>query len=129
MSCVIRKQDFCLCENKGADQLRSNCEADQRLCFRYMDSTIPTHKSLAFFCDCTGRFVSCLVGNPEDWFSHITAQVIEWITTVQYIPHTLNNEKRISSIRKKDCIKITNLKQSVAKGSHSLCSNFTLIKV
>ena len=27
--------------NKGADQLRSNCEADQRLCFRYSDSTIP----------------------------------------------------------------------------------------
>ena len=22
------------CENKGADQLRSNCEADLRLCFR-----------------------------------------------------------------------------------------------
>ena len=28
-------------ENKGADQLRSNCEADQRLCFRYTESTIP----------------------------------------------------------------------------------------
>ena len=28
-------------ENKGADQLRSNCEADQRHCFRYMDSTSP----------------------------------------------------------------------------------------
>ena len=27
--------------NKGADQLRSNREADQRLCFRYIDSTIP----------------------------------------------------------------------------------------
>ena len=27
--------------NKGAGQLRSNCEADQRLCFRYTDSTIP----------------------------------------------------------------------------------------
>ena len=27
------KPDFCLGENKGADQLRSNCEADQRLCF------------------------------------------------------------------------------------------------
>ena len=38
---VMRKLDFCLCENKGADQLRSNCEADQHLCFRYMDSTIP----------------------------------------------------------------------------------------
>ena len=30
-----------MCENKAADQLRSNCAADQRLCFRYMDSTIP----------------------------------------------------------------------------------------
>ena len=28
-------------EKKGADQLRSNCEADQRLCFRYTDSIIP----------------------------------------------------------------------------------------
>ena len=28
-------------ENKGADQLRGNREADQRLCFRYSDSTIP----------------------------------------------------------------------------------------
>ena len=36
----MRKADFCTCENKGADQLRSNCEADQRLCFRCTDSTI-----------------------------------------------------------------------------------------
>ena len=41
MSRVRRKLDFCLCENKGADQLCSNCTADQRLCFRYSDSTIP----------------------------------------------------------------------------------------
>ena len=41
MSCVVRKRDYCLCENKGADQLRGNREADQRLCFRYSDSTIP----------------------------------------------------------------------------------------
>ena len=41
MSRVVRKQTFCLCENKGADQLRGNREADQRLCFRYLDSTIP----------------------------------------------------------------------------------------
>ena len=40
MSRIVRKPDFCLGENKGADQLRSNCEADQRLCFRYTDSTI-----------------------------------------------------------------------------------------
>ena len=31
---------ICLCENKGADQLRSNCEADQHICFHCRDSTI-----------------------------------------------------------------------------------------
>ena len=41
MSLVMRKPDFCICENKDADQLRSNCAADQRLCFHYTDSTIP----------------------------------------------------------------------------------------
>ena len=53
-------------ENKGADQLRGSREADQRLCFRYSDSTIPllqNFKLLALFCDCTGRFVSDLFGN------------------------------------------------------------------
>ena len=37
----MRKPDFCICENKDADQLRGNHEADQRRCFRYIDSTIP----------------------------------------------------------------------------------------
>ena len=37
----MRKPTFCICENKGADQLRSNCAADQSLCFRFKDSTIP----------------------------------------------------------------------------------------
>ena len=41
MSRVVRKPAFCICENKDADQLRGNREADQRLCFRYIDSTIP----------------------------------------------------------------------------------------
>ena len=35
------KTGFCICENKAADQLCGNRTADQRLCFRYMDSTIP----------------------------------------------------------------------------------------
>ena len=35
------KPTICIGENKDADQLRGNHEADQRLCFRYMDSTIP----------------------------------------------------------------------------------------
>ena len=37
----MRKQTFRICENEDADQLRGNREADQRLCFRYTDSTIP----------------------------------------------------------------------------------------
>ena len=35
------KTGFCICKNKDADQLRGNLEADQGLCFRYIDSTIP----------------------------------------------------------------------------------------
>ena len=41
LSRVKRKPDLCLCENKDADQLCSNCTADQRLYFRYTDSTTP----------------------------------------------------------------------------------------
>ena len=41
MSLVMRKPAFLLCENKDADQLHDNREADQRFCFRYTDSTIP----------------------------------------------------------------------------------------
>ena len=41
MSLRMRKPTICIGENKDADQLRSYCEADQRLYFRYLDSTIP----------------------------------------------------------------------------------------
>ena len=59
---------ICIGENKDADQLRGNREADQRLCFRYSDSTIPLLlkseiKLVALFRACTGRFVSDLFGN------------------------------------------------------------------
>ena len=41
MSRLMGKPTICIGENKDADQLRGNREADQRLCFRYPDSTIP----------------------------------------------------------------------------------------
>ena len=50
-------------ENKGTDQLRSNCEADQRLCFRYSDSKIP----LPLKSDC--------------WFSHEAAHLCQLFPT------------------------------------------------
>ena len=37
----MRKPAFCICENKGSDQLRADREADQSLCLRFTDSTIP----------------------------------------------------------------------------------------
>ena len=54
------REKTCICENK---------DADQRLCFRNTDSTIPllskiqNFLSLATFCDSTVRFVSDLFGN------------------------------------------------------------------
>ena len=45
------KPTTCIGENKDADQLRGNREADQHLCFRYSDSTIlplPIRKILSF---------------------------------------------------------------------------------
>ena len=41
LSHLMGKPTICIGENKDADQLRGNHEADQRLCFRYSDSTIP----------------------------------------------------------------------------------------
>ena len=41
MSHLVGKPTICIGENKDADQLRGNREADQRLCFHYSDSTIP----------------------------------------------------------------------------------------
>ena len=38
---VLRKPAFCICKNKDTDQLLSNRSADQRLCFCYIDCTIP----------------------------------------------------------------------------------------
>ena len=36
----MSKPAFCICKNKGADQLRDNHAADQHLCFRFIDSAI-----------------------------------------------------------------------------------------
>ena len=72
-----KNRPFAYAQNKDADQLRGDREADQRLCLCYTDSIIPLQmyflnpnfKPLGIFCDCTAPFVSDLVGNPEDRFS------------------------------------------------------------
>ena len=67
MSLVVRKLAFCICENKDADQLRGNCEADHCLCFSYIDSTIPLLPIYE---------ISSLLLPSEDRFSHNEAQIV-----------------------------------------------------
>ena len=77
----MRKPAFCICENKDADQLRGNREADQRLCFRYIDSTIPLlpkSEISSLQLSCVAVQPGC-VGpdrNPEDRFSHNLTRLI-----------------------------------------------------
>ena len=74
---VMRKQTFCICRNKGAHQ--------QRLCFRYTDSTLPLlskskTSSLEPFCACTARSVSDLFGN------HVAGFLITRLTWKMLVP-------------------------------------------
>ena len=82
MSCHMGKPTICICENKGADQLRGNREADQRLCCRYSDSTIPLllkseiQAYSSFLCLCS----SVCVGpgrKPHCWFSYEAAHIVK----------------------------------------------------
>ena len=50
----MSKLTFGLCENKGADQLHSNCKADQHLCFYNTDNTIPPLPNYKISLVCVG---------------------------------------------------------------------------
>ena len=85
MSLIMRKPAFCICENKDADQLRGNHEGDQRLCFRYTDSTIPLH----FKSEISSLLPSSVAARPglcgtwsetqKDRFSHNEAKIYPYI--------------------------------------------------
>ena len=60
MSRVVRKAVFCICKNKDTDQLRGSHKADQLLCFRYIDSTIP----LLPIYEISSPWLSCVVVQP-----------------------------------------------------------------
>ena len=75
----MRKPTFCICENKGKDQLRSYCEADLRLCFCFMDSTIDLlskSKISRLYPSSVLNVQLSLFGpvqRPQCWFSHVVA--------------------------------------------------------
>ena len=82
MSHTMRNTTICMWENKGADQLRGNHEADQRLCFRYTDSTFLfflnpkfqiSRLLLSLYCSvCVGP-----VRKQHCWFSHVAVHMLD----------------------------------------------------
>ena len=97
----MRKPTISIGENKSADQLRGNREADQRLCFRYTDSTLflfylnpKFQASSSFMClyrpVCVGP-----VRQPHCWFSHEAAHILEisLITHIQGEGYTSDREE------------------------------------
>ena len=69
-SIIRRKLVFCICKNKGTDQLRGNHTADQRLCFDSPISLLPRSEISSLVAVQPG--LSILVGNPKDRLSHDT---------------------------------------------------------
>ena len=61
----MREPTFCICGNKDADQLRGNREADQRLCFRYIDSAIPLLPKLEISGVKSSRFAALNLSQRE----------------------------------------------------------------
>ena len=81
MSRLMGKPTICICENKDADQLRGNREADQRLCIRvtrivqflyFLNPKVPVSSHLL----CLYNPV-CVrpVQKPHYWFSNEAAHL------------------------------------------------------
>ena len=98
MSSDLRKPAVHLCKNSDEDQLNRPTDSliNVLVCLRSIGlrtnpllSRYQIYNNLACFCDSTGWFVSELVRNPEDKFSHETVQInLPMIDTLQ-----LCNEK------------------------------------
>ena len=80
MSRAMRKPTTCICKNKNSDQLRSNCEADEHLCFCHTDSTIPLLSKSKISSPLPSYVLVQLVcvepvRKPHCWFSHDAAHL------------------------------------------------------
>ena len=80
LSPLVRKLTVCICENKGADQLRSNHEADQRLCFHYTVHLLfflnPKFQASSLFLLLHRPVCVGPVRKPHCWFSHGVAHLL-----------------------------------------------------
>ena len=81
LSHVMRKTVLAICEQQSCRSACASAQSDQHLCCslpRYCNRSSFYMRNLKpppSFCSCAGRFVSYLVGNPEDRFSHDEAHL------------------------------------------------------
>ena len=120
----MRKPTICICETKGADQLRSHCEADQRLFFAtrivqflyFLNPKFPACSHLL----CLYRTV-CVrhVRNPHCWFSHKTAHML-----YSFSMCTGDNiKKALRMLPCQDC----SVFNSPDDNSHNILSNYYML--
>ena len=129
MSRVVKKPAFCICENKDADQLRGNGEADQRLCFRYRDSTIsllPKYEISSL----QPSSVAVQPGLCGTWSEppktgFLTTRLICWLTKMEEfklyrkLPFPLQNWEELQNfVQGKIYHVLTEIKQSLINASH-----------
>ena len=76
----MRKLDFCIAKTKAPISRAVTAQLIGAFVFatrivKFSSFYSQNFKLLAFFCDYTGWFMSDLVGNPEDRFSRLAAQM------------------------------------------------------
>ena len=137
----MRKPRFCICENKDADQLRGNREADQRLCFPTLIVRSLYFLNPKFEASSHILWVYSLVcvgpgRKPERWFSHergsfVFFQIYNKYLELQY--NTKSDEvKKRSSMLSKDrskhfghLVEALNLRSNFEIQLHNQTSNST----
>ena len=91
MSRDVRKPDFCICENKDADQIRITAKLISVFVFatRIVQSLYflnPKFQVSSHLLWLYSPVVSDLVTNPEDLFSDVAAQMIEGLKAKKIEP-------------------------------------------
>ena len=102
MSLVMRKPDFCICENKDADQLRSNtAQLISAFVFaiRIVRSLFYLNPKFQASSYILWLYSLVCVGNPEDRFSHNEAHMVLSVSVPDIVyPFFLTKATRMTTL-------------------------------
>ena len=103
-SCVMSKPAFCICEFKGTDTLKiSNFGFAKSTAQSLYFQNLKFQASINLY-TFTARFVSDLVGNPEDRRSQDMAQLLFFHITLNYLFETKISKVELHKSRLSSCI-------------------------